>query len=155
MEAVCTALFQTIGQRFGIFDDVKREKVNAPDSFSGMLADIECWHEDRIVLLVEVKDRALMLVQLDDKLDQARAEHIAEILFIAKSDKHPDDAEYTEMYWGLSDEARAMLRQEWRTKQWTKSKLGDELMDWYQQTYDWEMDKADDFDEAYELSVGK
>jgi hypothetical protein len=93
MEAVCTALFQTIGERFGIFDNVKREKVNAPDAFSGMLADIECWIEDRIVLLVEVKDRALTLVQLDDKLDHARAKHIAEILFIARSGKHPGDAE--------------------------------------------------------------
>jgi len=93
MEAVCTALFQTIGERFGIFDNVRREKVHAPDAFSGMLADIECWLEDRIVLLVEVKDRALTLIQLDDKLDHARAKHIAEILFIAKSGKHPEDAE--------------------------------------------------------------
>jgi hypothetical protein len=93
MEAICTALFQTIGDRFRIFDQVKREKVNAPDTFSGMLADIECWLEDRIVLLVEVKDRALTLVHLDAKLDQARARHIAEILFIAKSGKHTDDAE--------------------------------------------------------------
>jgi len=93
MEAVCTALFQTIGERFGIFDNVRREKVNAPDAFSGLLADIECWLEDRIVLLVEVKDRALTLIQLDDKLDHARAKHIAEILFIAKSGKHPGDAE--------------------------------------------------------------
>jgi len=93
MEAVCTALFQTVGNRFGIFDKIKREKVNAPDAFSGMLADIECWLGDRVVLLVEVKDRALTLVQLDDKLDHARAKHIAEILFVAKSGKHPDDAE--------------------------------------------------------------
>jgi hypothetical protein len=93
MEAVCTALFQTISARFGIFDDVRRERVNAPDAFSGMLADIECWLEDRVVLLVEVKDRALTLIQLDDKLDHARAKHIAEILFVAQSGKHPDDAE--------------------------------------------------------------
>ena len=92
MEAICAALFQTISAKFGIFDNVRREKVNAPDTFSGMLADIECWLEDRIVLLVEVKDRTLTLVQLDDKLDQARARHIAEILFIAKSGKHPDEA---------------------------------------------------------------
>ncbi|NOZ06143.1 MAG: restriction endonuclease, SacI family, partial [Chloroflexi bacterium] len=96
MEAVCTALFQTIGNRFGLFDDVKREKVNAPDAFSGMLADIECRLEDRIVLLVEVKDRSLTLVQLDDKLDHVRAKHIAEILFIAKSGKYSDDAEKME-----------------------------------------------------------
>ena len=93
MEAVCTALFQTIGDRFGIFDNVKREKVNAPDASSGMLADIECWLAGGIVLLVEVKQRALTLVQLDAKLDHARAKRIAEILFIAKSGKHQDDVE--------------------------------------------------------------
>jgi len=93
MEAICAALFQTVGDRFGIFDEVRREKVNAPDAFSGMSADIECWLDDRVVLLVEVKDRALTLVQLDDKLDHARARHIAEILFIAKSGKHPDNVE--------------------------------------------------------------
>lgn len=93
METVCTALFQTVGERFGIFDEVKREKVNAPDAFSGMLADIECWFDGRIVLLVEVKERALTLVHLNAKLDRARARHIAEILFIAKSGKQPDDAQ--------------------------------------------------------------
>lgn len=92
MEAVCTALFQTIGERLSLFDQVRREKVYAPNAFSGMLADIECWVGDRIVLLVEVKDRGLTLVHLDAKLDHARAKRIAEILFIAKSGKHPDDA---------------------------------------------------------------
>jgi hypothetical protein len=93
MEAVCTALFQTIGARFRVFDNVRRERVNAPDAFSGMSADIECLLEDKIVLLVEVKDRELTLVHLDDKLDHARARHIAEILFVAQSGKHPGDAE--------------------------------------------------------------
>jgi len=61
IEAVTTALFQTIGEEFGLFDEVKREKVNAADASSGMLADIECWSGGRIVLLIEVKDRALTL----------------------------------------------------------------------------------------------
>ena len=84
MEAVCTALFQTIGHEFGIFDEVKREKVNAADTASGMSADIECWLNDRIILLVEVKDRALNLIQLDNTLDTARSKRISEVLFIAQ-----------------------------------------------------------------------
>jgi hypothetical protein len=87
MEAVCTALFRTIGRKFGLFDEVRREKVNAADMPSGMSADIECWFEGRIVLLVEVKDRELALVQLDSKLDTARARHISEILFVAEQGK--------------------------------------------------------------------
>lgn len=87
IEAVCTALFQTIGERFNIFDEVRREKVNAPDAFSGMVADIECWLEGKIILLVEVKDRGLTLTQLDAKLDVARSRKISEILFIAEQGK--------------------------------------------------------------------
>ena len=93
MEVVCAALFRTIGERFGIFDKVKREKVNAADASSGMLADIECWVNDEIVLLVEVKDRVLTLIQLDNKLELARSKHIAEILFIAESGEMQADAD--------------------------------------------------------------
>ena len=42
MEALTTALFQTIGVRFKLFDEVRREKVNSADRSSGMSADIEC-----------------------------------------------------------------------------------------------------------------
>lgn len=87
MEAVCTALFRVIGREFGVFDEVKRDKVNAPDAASGMSADIECWQGGRITLLAEVKDRELTLIQLDTKLDVARARQISEILFIAEQGK--------------------------------------------------------------------
>ena len=92
MEAVCTALFQTIGEKFLIFDKVRREKVNAPDATSGMLADIECFLEDNIVLIVEVKDRSITLAQLNNKLDHVREKHIAEILFLAKTGKNQAEA---------------------------------------------------------------
>ena len=84
MEAVATALFQTIGDRFGLFDEVRREKVNAADRSSGMSADIECRSKGQVILLIEVKDRALTVVQLTAKLDRARSERIVEILFIAQ-----------------------------------------------------------------------
>ncbi len=87
MEVLAAALFQTIGERFQLFDEVRRAKVNAADRSSGMSADIECWADGSVALLVEVKDRALTLVQLTTKLDRARAEHITEILFIAQQGK--------------------------------------------------------------------
>lgn len=80
-------MFRTIGRRFGLFDEVKREKVNVADLPSGMSADIECWFGGEIVLLVEVKDCELTLVQLDSKLDAARARHISELLFVAEQGK--------------------------------------------------------------------
>jgi len=93
MEALVAALFQTIGERFKLFDEVRREKVNVADQSSGMTADIECRANGEIVLLVEVKDRSLTLVQLSAKLDRARAEQISEILFIAQQGLDPAESE--------------------------------------------------------------
>lgn len=84
LEAVSTALFQIMGEKFGLFDEVKREKVNTADSSSGMVADIECSLDGETILLVEVKDRDLTLTQLDSKLDKARSRRISEILFLAE-----------------------------------------------------------------------
>lgn len=83
-EAVCTALFKAIASEFKLFDEVRRQKVNAADIASGMGADIECRLADEIVLLVEVKDYSLTLTQLDAKLDAARAKKISELLFLAE-----------------------------------------------------------------------
>lgn len=93
MEVLTTALFQTIGVRFKLFDEVRREKVNTADRSSGMSADIECHTDGKTVLLVEVKDRSLTLVQLGAKLDRVRAAHISEILFIAQSGKESKETE--------------------------------------------------------------
>ncbi|HEX9655180.1 MAG TPA: restriction endonuclease, SacI family [bacterium] len=89
LEAVATSLLRTISDRFNLFDKIKREKVNAPDVTTGMAADIECWLKNEIVLLVEVKDRNLNLIQLDSKVDVARANRIKEILFIAQQGIEP------------------------------------------------------------------
>lgn len=93
MEELTAALFQTIGVRFRLFDEVRREKVNAADRSSGMSADIECLTGGEVVLLIEVKDRSLTLVQLSAKLDRVRAAHISEILFIAQNGKEPKETE--------------------------------------------------------------
>lgn len=96
MEAVCSALFRTIGNEFGLFDEVKRAKVNAADTASGMLADIECWYQGHIVFLVEVKDRSLSLTQMDRKIEGARAHHVGELLFVVQSGKGPVQDEQIE-----------------------------------------------------------
>lgn len=83
-EAVCTALFRAIASEFKLFDEVRRQKVNAADITSGMGADIECRLAGEIVLLVEVKDYSLTLTQLDAKLDAARIQKISELLFLAE-----------------------------------------------------------------------
>ncbi|MHB8156003.1 MAG: restriction endonuclease, SacI family [Desulfocucumaceae bacterium] len=93
VEAVCTALFKTVAVAFGIFDEIRRQKVNASDVSSGMGADIECYYKKKLALLVEVKDRSLTLTQLDTKLDGARVKKISEILFLAEKGVEPSDKE--------------------------------------------------------------
>jgi hypothetical protein len=90
-EVIAVALFRAVSSVFGLFDEVRRQKVNAADAASGMGADIECWQSSRLVLLVEVKDRALTLTQLDAKLDVARVKRISEILFLAERGVERDD----------------------------------------------------------------
>jgi len=84
LEAIATSLFRTISEKFKLFDSVKRQKVNVADASSGMVADIECYLNNEIVFLVEVKDRRLSLTQLNAKIDIARANQIKEILFMAQ-----------------------------------------------------------------------
>jgi hypothetical protein len=84
LEAIATALFRVIGRKFKLFDDIRRQRVNVADASSGMVGDIECWHNGRIALIAEVKDRSLTLVQMDSKLGIARSRKINEILFMAQ-----------------------------------------------------------------------
>ncbi len=96
VEAVCTALFRAIASKFGLFNEVCRQKVNVADAVSGMGADIECKLEGKVVLLVEVKDRSLTLTQINAKLDLARAKRISEILFLAEQGIAPDEQHQVE-----------------------------------------------------------
>lgn len=102
LEAVATSLFRTISEKFNLFDEIKREKVNVADSSSGMVADIECYLNGEIVLLVEVKDRSLNLTQLSAKIDIARSNQIKEILFIAQ--QGTDDKNKNEIHRKISQE---------------------------------------------------
>ncbi|MCI0471925.1 MAG: restriction endonuclease, SacI family [Candidatus Aminicenantes bacterium] len=102
MEAVVTALFQEIGDRLALFDEIKREKVNVADRSSGMAGDIECYANGKIVLLVEVKDKSLSLTQLESKIDTARARGIRELLFFAE--KIEDENQAGEIYEKIKNE---------------------------------------------------
>lgn len=84
LETIVTAMFLTIGEKFQLFDDIQRGKVNAADNSSGSLADIECLKEGEKKLLVEVKDRKLALTHLESKIDKARVDRVKEILFLSK-----------------------------------------------------------------------
>jgi hypothetical protein len=82
--AVAGALFDTIGERFGLFAQVRRARINASDEASGMAADLECSGADgRVLLAVEVKDRALTLADVEGTITKARQRAITDVLFAA------------------------------------------------------------------------
>lgn len=91
IEAITTALFKTIGEKFQLFDEVSREKVNVSDQSSGMAGDIECRSDQTVILLIEVKAQQLTLTQLSSTINSARANQIGEVLFMLQNGVNPND----------------------------------------------------------------
>jgi hypothetical protein len=83
--ALSSALFTVIGQRFGLYVEVRRGKIAAADQASGMLADLECVSKDgQLAFAVEVKDRQITISQLRAKLRTIRERQVSEIFFVAQ-----------------------------------------------------------------------
>jgi len=78
------SIFKTIGEIFGLYDEIKREKINASDSSTGMISDIQCISSGRIILSIEVKDKELTIEQAKAKLKDARTQQVANLLFIVQ-----------------------------------------------------------------------
>lgn len=107
-ESVTSALFLVAGQRFGLFSLVKRASTNAADRSAKMLGDIECVDSSgKIVMVVEAKDRALTIRQVEDKVPGLRENKIAEAFFVAGKGIAPDD----------EDEVRQLVAREFASGQ--------------------------------------
>lgn len=82
--ALAGALFDVIGLHFGLFTMVNRARINASDEASGQAADLECVNASgQIVIAVEVKDRALRLVDVEGTITKTRNREIREVFFTA------------------------------------------------------------------------
>jgi hypothetical protein len=85
LQAVAAALFDTIGERFGLFSDVQVGHVNKADAARGDVADLDCRDNDgRTVMSVEVKDRQLSVREVMDTLQVARDKGITEIIYLIR-----------------------------------------------------------------------
>jgi hypothetical protein len=78
------SIFKTIGERFNLYDEIKRAKINASDSSTGMTSDIQCISDGKIVLTIEVKDVELTISPIKSKLKDARSQQVSNLLFIAQ-----------------------------------------------------------------------
>ena len=78
------SIFKTIGEKFKLYDEIKRAMINAADASTGMPSDIQCISNGEIVLTIEVKDIALSILPIKSKLKDARSLQVSNLLFIAQ-----------------------------------------------------------------------
>jgi len=82
--ALASALFSMVGERFGLFREVRRSNITAADASTGLMADLECLNQaGEVVVVVEVKDRVLTITQLRTKMADIREKQVSEIFFVA------------------------------------------------------------------------
>lgn len=94
MQTLSKVLFIRIGEVFGLYSGVVSSDVNAADAATGKVADLECIDSDgNIVLAVEVKDRELTLVQVQNKLPAIRARGVRELLFVVDGGVEDSDSQ--------------------------------------------------------------
>ena len=73
--SLTTALFEVVGRRFGLWDDVRRLASTVADQASGMAGDVECRKDSQLVYAVEVKERLATLADVasfENKLTRNR-----------------------------------------------------------------------------------
>jgi len=90
LQAVSFALFLTLKDIWGIYDEVYSESVNAPDTPGGRSADIDCVKNGETIIAVEVKDRTVTLELLEDKISTSRLNEVKELLFMIRSNQLVD-----------------------------------------------------------------
>ncbi len=94
LQATAVALLRSLGRRFQLFSTVRTANINAADTQTGHVADLECLDDDGgVVLAVEVKDRELRLVDVQDKLPSIREHAVTEAVFLISGTVNEDEKE--------------------------------------------------------------
>ncbi|MCF8258010.1 MAG: restriction endonuclease, SacI family [Flavobacteriales bacterium] len=84
LQLVCFALFSSMKERWGIFDEVHTAKINASDTAGRRPADVTCTKSNRTVLAIEVKDRDLSMELLESSIRNARLDNVSELMAFVK-----------------------------------------------------------------------
>lgn len=89
--SLAAALFETFGKSFGLYQEVRRHKINTSDQATGSAGDIECLDEDgNIRLAVEVKERNVSLTDIRSSVRKARKVSLKEF-FLNSPGVNPTD----------------------------------------------------------------
>lgn len=90
---VATALMRVLGKAFSLFSEVVSQGLNEADAARGMPGDVMCYGaDDKILLVVEVKDRELTLADVRAAVGKVRTseEELSNFLFAAPGVKKAD-----------------------------------------------------------------
>jgi hypothetical protein len=81
---LCSALFETIGIQLETYANVQRGSIPNRRRFRPNILDLECVDKaGKVVLAVEVKDRALTLADVEGTITKTRNREIQEVFFTA------------------------------------------------------------------------
>jgi hypothetical protein len=93
LQALSVSLFRAIGDLYSMFDTVRSNNINAADASTGSATDLECIRDNVIQRAVEVKDRKLSILHIQDKLPGLREKGITEAVFVVQGGVTQDEAE--------------------------------------------------------------
>ncbi len=131
---IVAAMMAVLGRAFSLFARVSSQGINEADSLKGVPGDVMCFDDNgRMILAIEVKDRALTLADVRDSTRKARAaiNPLSNLLFASPSiqeDERDAIGENIETAWAsglnmsqidimdLAHAAFALLSEEWRPK---------------------------------------
>ncbi|HUB16627.1 MAG TPA: restriction endonuclease, SacI family [Acetobacteraceae bacterium] len=87
--AVVAALFETFRERLGLYQEIRRNVINAADAATNSAGDLECIGTDgRVVLAVEVKERRIGDDDVHSAIAKAREFVIRELLLCTEGTVH-------------------------------------------------------------------
>ena len=89
--SLTAALLRVVGRRFGLWNKVVRQASTTSDRATGMVGDIECRNNEKIVYAVEVKERQVTLADVRSFENKLSKNGITEALINAPTTKVSDD----------------------------------------------------------------
>ena len=102
-QVIVAALMRTLGEAFGIFDQVVRQAINEADASDSAPGDVVCYQNGTQIFAVEVKDRTVTLHDVDSTIGKARRTGVTELLFasVSSQTETPEISERVKREFGL------------------------------------------------------
>lgn len=90
-----TAIVKALGEEFGLYSDLRSQKITESDKASGVPGDILCYRlgaegQNELCLVIETKDRDLTITELDATIHKAREERLTEMILVTPAVKQSD-----------------------------------------------------------------